>query len=155
MSIHPKEDLIVELALMHNYRIVTVLPFSKYASPIFVQRNHNGKLRLLVDLRKIKTLIVRWLQRYLVIRSTLCQTQHNTGVGSLFPAAWLLLSVPLFADGEPTVSWKSCTQFYQQNFCLPKTCTRSQQICVCIFKFQSRVLGHSCQRWPVCSKRGQ
>ena len=34
-----------------------MLPFSKYASPIFAQRKPNGKLRLLVDLRKINTLI--------------------------------------------------------------------------------------------------
>ena len=55
--IHLKEDLIVELALMHKYGIITVLPFSKYASPIFAQRKPNGKLRLLVDLRKINTLM--------------------------------------------------------------------------------------------------
>ena len=57
MPIHLEEDLIVELALMHKYGIITVLPFSKYASPIFAQRKPNGKLRLLVDLRKINTLI--------------------------------------------------------------------------------------------------
>ena len=57
MPIHLKEDLIVELALMHKYGIITLLPFSKYASPIFAQRKPNGKLRLLVDLRKINTLI--------------------------------------------------------------------------------------------------
>ena len=56
MPIRLKEDLIVQLALMHKYGI-TVLPFSKYASPIFAQRKPNGKLRLLVDLRKINTLI--------------------------------------------------------------------------------------------------
>ena len=55
--IHLKEDLIVELALMHKNGIITVLPFSKYASPIFAQRKPNGKLRLLVDLRKINSLI--------------------------------------------------------------------------------------------------
>ena len=57
MPIHLKEDLIVEFALMHKYGTITVLPFSKYASPIFAQRKPNGKLRLLVDLRKINTLI--------------------------------------------------------------------------------------------------
>ena len=57
MPVHLKEDLIVELALMHKYGIITVLPFSKYASPIFAQRKPNGKLRLLVDLRKINSLI--------------------------------------------------------------------------------------------------
>ena len=41
--IHLKEDLIVELALMHKYGIITVLPFSKYASPIFAKRKPNGK----------------------------------------------------------------------------------------------------------------
>ena len=57
MPIHLKEDLIVELALMKKYGIITVLPFSKYASPIFAQRKPNGKLRLFVDLRRINTLI--------------------------------------------------------------------------------------------------
>ena len=57
--IHLIEDLIVELAIMHKYGIITVLPFSKYASPIFAQRKPNGKLRLLVDLRFI--FIKSWL----------------------------------------------------------------------------------------------
>ena len=52
-----KEDLTVELALMHDYGIITTLPFSKYSSPIFAQRKPNGRLRLLVDLRKINSLI--------------------------------------------------------------------------------------------------
>ena len=38
MPTHLKEDLIVDLALMHKYGIITVLPFSKYASPIFAQK---------------------------------------------------------------------------------------------------------------------
>ena len=52
-----KEDLTVELALMQNFGIITTLPFSKYASPIFAERKLNGRLRLLVDLRKINNLI--------------------------------------------------------------------------------------------------
>ena len=43
MPIHLKEDLIVEVALMHKYGVITVLPFSKYASPIFAQRKPIGK----------------------------------------------------------------------------------------------------------------
>ena len=42
---------------MHKYGIIKVLPFSKYASPIFAQRKLNGKLRLVVDLQKINILI--------------------------------------------------------------------------------------------------
>ena len=52
-----KEDLTVELALMHRYGIITTLPFCNYPSPIFAQRKSNGKLRLLVDLRTINALI--------------------------------------------------------------------------------------------------
>ena len=55
--INLRDDILVELALLHKYGIITTLPFSKYASPIFAQRKPNGKLRLLVDLRKINTLI--------------------------------------------------------------------------------------------------
>ena len=56
--INLKDDITVELALLHKYDIITTLPFSKYASPIFAQRKPNGRrLRLLVDLRKIKQLI--------------------------------------------------------------------------------------------------
>ena len=77
MPLHLKEDLNVELALMHKYGIITVLPFSKYASPIFAQTKPNGKLRLLVDLRKIDTLIALIIL-IITIQSALCQTQHNT-----------------------------------------------------------------------------
>ena len=57
VPINLKEDLTVELALMHKCGIITTLPFSKYAYPIFAQRKRNGKLRLLVDLHKINALI--------------------------------------------------------------------------------------------------
>ena len=56
-TINLKVDILVELALLHKYGIITTLPFSKYASPILAQRKPNGKLRLLVDLPKINTLI--------------------------------------------------------------------------------------------------
>ena len=55
--INLKEDIRVELALLQQYRIITTLPFSKYACPIFAQKKPNGKLRLLVDLRENNNLI--------------------------------------------------------------------------------------------------
>ena len=57
MPIHLKEDLIVELALMHEYAIITLLLFSKYASPSLAQRKPNRKLRHLVKLKIINSLI--------------------------------------------------------------------------------------------------
>ena len=55
--INLKEDIFVKLALLHRYGIITTLPFSKYASPIFAQKKPNYKLQLLFDLRKINDLI--------------------------------------------------------------------------------------------------
>ena len=55
--INMKDDILVELAMLHKNGIITTSPFSKYASPIFVQKKPNGKLRLLVDLKKINNLI--------------------------------------------------------------------------------------------------
>ena len=52
-----KDDLLVELALMQEYGIITTLPYSKYSSTIFAQRKPNGKLRILVDLRRINHLL--------------------------------------------------------------------------------------------------
>ena len=37
--------------------IITTLPFSKYSSPIFAQRKSSGKLRILIDLRRINQLL--------------------------------------------------------------------------------------------------
>ena len=54
---NPRDDLLVELALMQEYGIITTLPYSKYSSPIFAQRKPNGKLRILVDLRRINHLL--------------------------------------------------------------------------------------------------
>ena len=56
MPIHLKEDLIVEFALMHKYGIITVLPFSKYASALLAQRKPNRKIRLFADLQKFNSL---------------------------------------------------------------------------------------------------
>ena len=56
-AIHLTEDLIVELGLVHKNGIITVLPFSKYIRPLFAKRKLNGKLGLIVDLRKINSLI--------------------------------------------------------------------------------------------------
>ena len=42
---------------MQFYGIVTLLPNSKYSSPIFAQRKPSGKLRKLIDLRRVNHLL--------------------------------------------------------------------------------------------------
>ena len=55
--IHLRDEILVELALMQYYGIVTLLPNSKYSSPIFAQRKSSGKLRILIDLRQVNHLL--------------------------------------------------------------------------------------------------
>ena len=106
VPINLKEDLTVELALMHRYGIITTIPFSKYASPIFAQRKQNGKLRLLVDLRKINALIS---DDYI---------NNNHPVSTLSDAAQHLAGKKLFCKLD-------CSQAYH---CLQKQ-TRDQSKC--------------------------
>ena len=55
--IHLREEILVELALMQCYGIVTLLPNSKYRSPIFAQKKPSEKLRILIDLRRVNHLL--------------------------------------------------------------------------------------------------
>ena len=91
--INLKDDITVELALLHKYGIITTLPFSKYASPIFAQRKPNGRLRLLVDLRKINNLI------------TEDYTNNNHPVSTLSDAAQHMAGKKLFCKLD-------CSQAY-------------------------------------------
>ena len=55
--IHYRDEVLVELALLQYWGVITTLKYSKYSSPIFSVRKPSGKLRLLVDLRRINHLV--------------------------------------------------------------------------------------------------
>ena len=116
VPINLKEDLTVELALMHRYGIITTLPFSKYASPIFAQRKPNGKMRLLVDLRKINALIA---DDYI---------NNNHPVSTLSDAAQHLAGKKLFCKLE-------CSQAYH---CLQMADQRSVELLVLLILLVGR-----------------
>ena len=113
-----KEDILVELALLHKYGIITTLPFSKYASPIFAQKKPNGKLRLLVDLRKINNLIS---DDYI---------NNNHPVSTLTDAALHMAGKKLFCKLD-------CSQAYH---CLPMADQRSIEMLA--FNFASRTFAY-------------
>ena len=102
MPIHLKEDLIVEMDLMHKYGIITVLPFSKYASQKFAQRKPNGKLLLLVDLRKINSL------------NADDYTNNNHPVSTLSDAAQHLAEKSLFCKLDCSQAYHCCLQMADQ-----------------------------------------
>ena len=108
----------MELALLHKYGIITTLPFSKYASPIFAQRKPNGKLRLLVDLRKINTLIA---DDYI---------NNNHPVSTLTDAAQHMAGKNLFCNFD-------CSQAYH---CLQ--IAHQQSIELLAFSFASRTFAY-------------
>ena len=116
--IHLKKDLIFELALMQKHGILTVLPFSKYVSPIFARRKPNGKLRLLVDLRKVNTLFA---DHY---------TNNSHPVGTLLDAAQHLAGKSLFCKID-------CSQAYH---CLQMA--DQQSVETLAFNFASRTFAY-------------
>ena len=118
IPIHLKEDLIAKLALMPKYGIVTVLPFSRYASPIFAQRKPNRKLRLLVNLREINSLIAD------------DHTNNNHPVSTLSDAAQHLAGKSLFCKLD-------CSQAYH---CLQMADQRSVELLA--FNFVSRTFAY-------------
>ena len=111
-------NFLVELSLLHKYRIITTLPFSKYASPIFAQRKPNGKLRLVVDLRKINTLIA---DDYI---------NNNYPVSTLTDAAQHMAGKNLFCK-------LGCSQAYD---CLQMA--KQQSIELLAFNFASRTFAY-------------
>ena len=50
---HLRNEVQVELAVMHYYGLITTLSQSRYSSPLFAQRNNSARRRLLIDLRKL------------------------------------------------------------------------------------------------------
>ena len=114
MLIYLTEDLLVKLAHMHKYGIITVLPFSKYSSSISAQRKPNGKLRLLVDLRKINTLIAEYF------------TNKNHAVSTLSDAAQHLAGKSLFCKLDDAEAYH----------CLQRADQRSMEMLA--FNFASR-----------------
>ena len=115
-----KEDILVELAIPHNFGFITTLPFSKYASTIFAQKKPNGKLRLLVDLRKINSLIS---DDYI---------NNNHPVSTLTDAAQHMAGKKLFCKLD-------CSQSYH---CLPMADQKSIEMLA--FNFTSRTF--ACKR---------
>ena len=101
-----KDDLLVELALMQEYEIITTLPHSKYSSSIFAQRKPNGKLRILVDLRRINHLIKN------------DYGEHNHPVTTIADAAQHLAGKKYFCKLD-------CSQAFH---CIPKADEQSVQL---------------------------
>ena len=83
--IHLKEDILVELTLLHQSEIIITLPFNRFASPLFAQREPNGKLRLLVELIKIKHLSSdNYINNNNPVSGLLHAVQHMTGKTLLY-----------------------------------------------------------------------
>ena len=113
-----KDDLLVELALMQEYSIITTLPYSKYSSPIFAQRKPNGKLRILVDLRRINHLLKN------------DYNQHNHPVTTIADAAQHMTGKKYFCKLD-------CSQAYH---CLQMADEQSIQLLA--FNFGSRTFAY-------------
>ena len=78
---------------------------------MFAQKKPNGKLRFLVDLRKLNNLISDDSINNNHPVSTLTDAaQHMAGKNQPFLQIRLFASLPLFADGRPTNHRNACIQ---------------------------------------------
>ena len=145
MPIHLRQDLIVELALMHKYGIITVLSSSKYASPIFAKRKPNGNLRLSVDPRKINSLIaddysnnnhpvttLSHAAQHLAAKSLFCKLDCSQAYHCLKMADQLSVEMLAFNFAGRTFAYRRLAQ------CLSRSASA-------FFELHGRVLGPSCQ----------
>ena len=103
---------------MQEYGIITTLPYSKYSSPIFAQRKPNGKLRILVDQRRINHLLKN------------DYNQHNHPVTTIADAAQHMAGKKYFCKLD-------CSQAYH---CLQMADEQSIQLLA--FNFGSRTFAY-------------
>ena len=118
--IHLRDELLVELALMHYYNLITTLPHSKYSSPVFAQRKESGKLRILIDLRRINHLL------------------RNDYMNSNFPISNMSDASNHFA-GKTLINKFDCSQAYH---CVQMADEKSIQLLA--FSFASRTYAYKC-----------
>ena len=118
--IHLRDELLVELALMHYYNLITTLPHSKYSSPVFAQRKESGKLRILIDLRRINHLL------------------RNDYMNSNFPISNMSDASNHFA-GKTLINKFDCSQAYH---CVQMADEKSIQLLA--FNFASRTYAYKC-----------
>ena len=116
--INLKEGILVEVAMLHKDGIITTLPFSKYASPIFAQKKPNVKVRLLVDLRKINNLI------------------SDDYINNIHPVS-ALVDVAQHMAGKKLFFTLDCSQAY---YCLQMVDQRSIEMLA--FNFASRTFAY-------------
>ena len=117
---HLRNELQVELALMHYYKVITTLSQSRYSSPLFAQRKNSGRLRLLIDLRKGNQLL------------------KNDYVNTNFPISNMSDAINYFA-GKKLFTKIDCSQAYH---CVQMADDVSVQLLA--FNFASRTYAYKC-----------
>ena len=118
--IHLRDELLVELDLMHYYNLITTLSHSKYSSPIFAQRKESGRLRILIDLRRINHLL------------------RNDYINSNFPISNMSDASNHFAC-KTLINKFDCSQAYH---CVQMADDRSVQLLA--FNYASRTYAYKC-----------
>ena len=118
--IHLRDEILIELALLQCFNIITTLSHSKYSSPIFVHRKSSGKLRILIDLRRVNHLL-----------------RHDY-LNSNFPISNMTDATNHFA-GKNLFCKLDCSQAYH---CVQMADDLSVQLLA--FNFASRTFAYNC-----------
>ena len=117
---HLRHELTVDIALMHYYGLITTLSHSKYSSPLFAHQKPSGKLRMLIDLRRIN------------------HSLKNDYINSIFPISNITDASNHFA-GKSLFTKLDCSQAYH---CVQMADDLSVQLLA--FNFGSRIYAYKC-----------
>ena len=96
---------------MHKYGVITVLSFSKYASPVFAQRKPNGKLRLPVFFREVNIVIAGEHTNNIHPVSTLADTEKHLAEKS-FSGSLIALKLIAVCRRRTNSQWKRLNSFF-------------------------------------------
>ena len=117
---HLRHELTVDIALMHYYGLITTLSHSKYSSPLFAHQKPSGKLRMLIDLRRIN------------------HSLKNDYINSIFAISNITDASNHFA-GKSLFTKLDCSQAYH---CVQMADDLSIQLLA--FNFGSRIYAYKC-----------
>ena len=122
--IHLPDEMMVELALLQYYGIITTLTNLKYSSPIFAQRKPSGKLRMLHDLRRINHLLRHDYANHNFPISNMTDAVNHFAGKEIVHKIRLFASVPLRSNGRPALGTIACIPFRIQDIRIQSFGTR-------------------------------
>ena len=142
-----KDDITVELVLLHRYGSIKTFPLPKYESPIFARRKLNGRLSLNGTPQNQQSHHTR-------LREQQPSSQQIVGCTKHMAEKKLFCKLDCSQDYHCLqMAGYQSIQFRQQNICIQTPCPRTQPFIVCfliIYEIIPRLANYSREVFTIC-----